>query len=132
MLADPENQRFDNSLNAEPRQGAESNMKIKSILQTGVMTALIAVGATLALAPTASAATQVGTPNLTRYCQQNVGQVWYAKTYSLTNPYNWNCTNSYTNGMVRIDVNKACRQQFGAGAYANTVSSNPNGWRCFK
>lgn len=107
-------------------------MRGKFLVKVGIIASLIAGGTMLGVAAPASAATIVGTPNLTSYCKTNVGSVWYAQTYSLTSPYYWRCTNSYTHGQVQIDVNKACRQQFGANSSATVVANNPNGWRCVR
>lgn len=96
------------------------------------MVALLFLGGAVGLAAPASAATIVGTPNLTTYCKVNVGSVWYAASYNWSSPYGWRCTNVYTHGQVQIDVNKACRQQFGSGSYATVVAYRQDGWRCVR
>lgn len=106
-------------------------MRRKLWVEVGLVGSLL-LGGALGLAAPAAAATVVGTPNLTSYCRVNVGSVWYAVTYDLSSPYAWRCTNSYTHGQVQIDVNKACRQQFGAGSSAVVVAHRSDGWRCVR
>lgn len=96
-----------------------------------VLVALVLVGGSVVgVSAPASAATIVGTPNFNTYCKTNLGSVWYAFTQSQISPYYWRCTNTYTRAIVGIDVNKACRQQFGNGAYGTVVANNRDGWRC--
>lgn len=102
------------------------------LARAALVAALVAGALTLVTPSPAHAATQLGTPNFTTYCKVNVGSVWYPVTQSLSSPYAWRCTNSYTRALVSIDVNKACRQQFGAGAYASVAYYSPYGWRCYR
>ncbi|MFF3026454.1 hypothetical protein [Microbacterium sp. NPDC057944] len=106
--------------------------KSNLLIRAAVIASLVVGGLAFGAASPASAATIVGTPNLTAYCKVNVGAVWYAQTQSLVSPYYWRCTNSATHALIQIDVNKACRQQFGTTSYAIVVANNPNGWRCVR
>ncbi|KTR93792.1 hypothetical protein NS220_11145 [Microbacterium testaceum] len=103
---------------------------MKKMMRTFLIALVVIGGSVLGVSAPASAATILGTPSFNTYCKTNVGSVWYPVTQSFSSPYYWRCTNSYTHALLSIDVNKACRQQFGNGAYGIVVANNPNGWRC--
>lgn len=111
------------------------------VLMSLVMTAGFLVLSALA-APSASAASRLGGISLGSYCMRtvNVGDV--SREYLVENhARGWRCIDSMWIGApfgwatyrVRgMDLNHACRLQYGGQAYAVLEQNHARGWACYR
>lgn len=85
------------------------------------------VGLLLMLMPAAASAAVLGSPNLGGYCnfKHRTNVLFSAGPLNLFSAYSWRCTLPSAIPVDGIDVNAACRLQYGGGAYGFTT--NP-GW----
>jgi hypothetical protein len=93
---------------------------------------LLAATATAVGAAPALAATDLGGINVQAYCSTN----YPGSSAQLVAPYDassWRCFVPSPNGIwVAVNMNLACIQQYGSGAYAAAGSGNPYSWRCWR
>lgn len=104
--------------------------------------AIVAASLCLSLAavPVASAATQLGGTSLIGACKAfwwDVPGTARVYTYAPHDAGTWVCTwKSQLDGRwvtTGFDMNRVCRWQYGAGAYARALDwSNKYSWRCFR
>jgi hypothetical protein len=90
------------------------------------------IGATvLSGAQNASATTILGGVNMQAACNtQYPGFGLTAKPLDTHNAYSWRCTAPWDNTRG-IDVNAACANQYGGGAYSHLLDpGNAYSWRC--
>src|SRR5262245_3627351 len=106
-------------------------MTIRRVVAAGMLTlATAAAGVALAQEP-ADAATRLGGVDVERVCQFDYGYHAYVAYWSA---YGWRCNpvpgEPYYKGLDKnADLNKACRLQYGAGAYATFSDvNNPYSW----
>jgi hypothetical protein len=102
-------------------------------------TAAVTIGAVVALpalqAPHASASTRLGGVNVEAECQFAYGYHAYVAYWSA---YGWRCNpvpgNVYYKGLDKsVDMNLACRLQYGSGAFASASDAgNPYSWSCYR
>jgi hypothetical protein len=100
--------------------------------------ALVTVGAAalpaLQSSP-ASASTRVGGVNVEAECQFSYGYHAYVAYWSA---WGWRCNpvpgNAYYKGLdENVDMNLACRLQYGSNAFASASDSgNPYSWSCYR
>lgn len=117
-------------------------MSAKKRLASFVAAVALASGGLFVMAPKAEAATNLGGVDLRSHCRATLGgSHTYVENRSPYNAYSWKCwygnqLNWWTfrwAGPYSIDVNAACRRQYGGGAWAYTSnSSNPYSWRCYR
>lgn len=94
------------------------------------------------MAPPASAASRLGGINLNSYCQRTVSPGDASIAYLVeNNAWGWRCVDSMWMGApfgwatyrVRgMDLNYACRLQYGGGAYAVLEQNHARGWACYR
>jgi hypothetical protein len=107
----------------------------------GTLLAVLALSGTCLFATASPAsASSWGSVNVSRYCSYNYGLQAYDPFYGA---YNWSCgywtLEVKTGGTWKwvprygVDMNLACRQQYGAGAYAYLVEPRTGySWFCFQ
>ena len=110
-------------------------------LRTAAVAVTVASGVALT-APPASAASRLGGINLNSYCQRTVELGNASIAYLVeNNARGWRCVDSMWMGApfgwatyrVRgMDLNYACRLQYGAGAYVVLEQNNARGWVCYR
>ena len=101
--------------------------------------AAITIGAVAALpaiqAPPASASTRLGGVNVENECQFAYGYHAYVAYWSA---FGWRCNPVPGNPYYKIldksvDMNQACRLQYGGGAFASySDAGNPYSWSCYR
>ncbi len=94
------------------------------------------------MAPSASAATRLGGISLGLYCQKTVNPGDGSVARLLENhARGWRCLDSVWVGppfgwatyKVRgMDLNHACRLQYGNGAYVKLEQNHARGWVCYR
>jgi len=96
-------------------------------------TAGLSMGAAVLAAAPASAATQLGGVSMQQACnQQYPGMGLTATVTNASSAYSWRCRSPWGYS-GQINVNSACANQYGAGAYSNALNpSDPYSWRCFR
>lgn len=91
--------------------------------------AVLAMGI-MAGGATAANATDSGV-SVANYCARNVssGTAAPSKATNINNRWDgWRCGTRA--GLVGVDMQRACQQQYGSRARAVTVDQTANGWRC--
>jgi hypothetical protein len=110
-----------------PRRG----LRRGALIALGVLG--ISLGSSLATAAPASAATIIGGVDMQRACtKQYPGMGLTAVVLDGNNAYSWKCRSpwGYTGG---INVNAACGEQYGGGAYSTVLNPrDPYSWRCVR
>ena len=94
------------------------------------------------MAPSASAATRLGGVNLGSYCQRTVNPGDASIDFLVeNNAYGWRCADSAWSGapfgwvtyqLRGMDLNHACRLQYGNGAYVELEQNHAQGWVCYR
>lgn len=105
------------------------------------VTAIVTSGLAI-VAPPASAATRLGGINLGAYCQRTVNPGDASIPYLFENhARGWRCVDSAWAGppigwvtyrFREMDLNHACRLQYGGGAYAVLEQNHARGWACYR
>ncbi|WP_145503150.1 hypothetical protein [Streptomyces sp. CFMR 7] len=101
-----------------------------------------AASALAVMAPPASAATRLGGINLGAYCQRTVppGDASVARLIE-NHARGWRCADSMwtdapfgwvTYRLREMDLNHACRLQYGGSAYAVLEQNHAQGWACYR
>jgi len=106
--------------------------RIAARFLTSSLAAFAVCLAAVAGSPPASAAT-LGSPNLGGYCNFKHGTnvLFSAGPLNLFDAYSWRCTLPPGSPVDGIDVNAACRWQYGNGAYGYTTNRNwAHSWQC--
>ena len=100
---------------------------IKLLLGVAAVSAALVAPA----ADQASASTRLGGVDMQRACDtQYPGFGLAARVLDQHNAYSWRCVAPWDNTRG-IDVNRACANQYGGGAYAGLGDSrNPYSWYC--
>jgi hypothetical protein len=109
--------------------------------RAAIVAAILALGLGATAAP-ASAATRLGGVNLGSYCQRTVSPGNASVPYLVENhARGWRCVDSRWMGIrfgwatyqVRgMDLNHACRLQYGGNAYAVLEQNHARGWACYR
>jgi hypothetical protein len=101
---------------------------VKRMLLTAALAASLALVGT---ATEAAAATRLGGVDMQRACdKQYPGFGLQAVVLDQNNAFSWRCAAPWDNTRG-IDVNKACAEQYGPGAFAGLDSvRNPYSWFC--
>lgn len=110
---------------------------------TAVANAAAIAGGALSGAGIASAAKELGGVNIQRWCASTQHAV--LATTSVTRgsgAYSWRCVYRYDTGLPGasnktvqegVDMNAACRLQYGNGAWSKPLNPNDaNSWRCYR
>ncbi len=116
-------------------------MGLRKWLRTAAVTVMVTSGLAV-MAPSASAATRLGGINLGAYCQKtvNLGDASVARLVE-NHARGWICVDSMWIGppfgwatyRVRaMDLNHACRLQYGGKAYAKLEQNHARGWACYR
>ncbi|MFF5638275.1 hypothetical protein [Streptomyces sp. NPDC012825] len=116
-------------------------MGVWNWLRAAAVTAIAMTGLTV-VAPPASAATRLGGINLSAYCQKTVnpGDASIARLVE-NHARGWRCVDSMWMGApfgwatynVRgMDLDHACRLQYGGGAYKVLEQNHAQGWACYR
>lgn len=102
--------------------------------------ALLFVFVVALVAPTsASAATTLGGVSVAKYCAANVasGVLAPSQATNINNRWDgWRCGTRW--GLVTVDMNKACRQQYPKSwfwqkdAYSGRIGNGMYDWRCYR
>jgi hypothetical protein len=110
-------------------------------LRAGLLVMVVAVGVTVT-APAASAKTRLGGIDLQRYCSSTVPQGFdTSKIYLRQNhARGWVCLDAKWIGAPigwaqvprSLDLNRACRMQYGKGAYVELEQNHAQGWKCYR
>lgn len=109
-------------------------------LRAGLVLVVVATAA-IAAAPAASAATRLGGIDLQRYCTDTAPVGWVSKIVLVENhARGWRCQDSTYYGapigwisvLRSLDLNQACRMQYGQGAYAVLEQNHAQGWKCYR
>lgn len=116
-------------------------MGARNWLSAAAVTVMVTSGSAFT-APPASAATRLGGIDLGAYCQRtvNAGDASVARLVE-NHARGWRCVDSMWVGppfgwatyRVRdMDLNHACRLQYGNGAYAVLEQNHAQGWACHR
>lgn len=94
----------------------------------GVIT--LVAGTVLIGALPASATTDLGGVNIAQYyCDPVYGQI--SQTVNINNQWDgWRCARGAS--LYGVNMNQACNNQYGGGAWANHTSSSMYSWRCYR
>lgn len=116
-------------------------MRSRNFLRAAAVAISIASAMTF-MAPSASAATRLGGISLGLYCQKTVNPGDGSVARLLENhARGWRCLDSVWVGppfgwatyKVRgMDLNHACRLQYGNGAYVKLEQNHARGWVCYR
>ncbi|WP_432008720.1 hypothetical protein [Streptomyces bacillaris] len=116
-------------------------MNARNWLSAAAVT-VTAAAALAVMAPPASAATRLGGINLGAYCQKTVapGDASVARLVE-NHARGWRCIDSMWMGapfgwatyrVREMDLNHACRLQYGGSAYAVLEQNHAQGWACYR
>lgn len=116
-------------------------MGLRNWLSAAAVTVIVTSGLAV-MAPSASAATRLGGINLGAYCQKTVapGDASVARLVE-NHARGWRCVDSMWMGapygwatyrVREMDLNHACRLQYGGGAYAKLEQNHAQGWACYR
>jgi hypothetical protein len=142
--------RFTPNLSIVERRTLKQNRKarrLSRVIVTGVATAAALFGSTLLTATPAEAATPLGGVDMQRACRTQYPSGWgltahvsdwknsaFGSTGYANDPdnaYTWRCWAPWDHRTYSIDVNRACVNQYGRGAYAGLGNStDPYSWYC--
>jgi hypothetical protein len=116
-------------------------MGARNWFRVAIAAAIVASGLGATAAP-ASAATRLGGINLNSYCMRTVNPGDASKAILVANhARGWRCMDSMWIGApfgwatyrVRdMDLNHACRLQYGGRAYAVLEQNHARGWVCYR
>jgi hypothetical protein len=103
-------------------------MRKAAVLSLGVL----GMGmAGVAISTPAHAATILGGIDVQRQCQIQFWRPTDARLLDVHNAYSWRCYSSYTWNYYSVDMNGACVNQYGNGAYSIVLNtSDAYSWRC--
>jgi hypothetical protein len=108
-----------------------NDQRVRRAVLIGLGSIGLALGAAATLAPTASAATIIGGINVAQQCRVQEWRPLEARLLDAHNAYSWRCYSPYTGNYYGVNMNAACLNQYGSGAYAIVLNtSDPYSWRC--
>lgn len=112
----------------------------KRMLISAVAALGVTLGAVSIAAVPAEAAVRLGGIDVQLYCMKNVpsGNFYVVSKALIVNPFyhGWRC-GMVNSGLVRVDMDKACRQQYPAKPFQPVAYALRNGdgiydWACFR
>ncbi|KAA2252268.1 hypothetical protein F0L68_36670 [Solihabitans fulvus] len=88
-------------------------------------------GGAVAMATPASAATIIGGIDVGQQCSVQTWRPLEARLLDPNNAYSWRCYSKWTQNYYGVDMDGACRNQYGAGAFSVVLDpNNAYSWRC--
>lgn len=91
----------------------------------------LAIGPIAAVAPAASASTIIGGIDIAQQCRVQEWRPLETRLLDAHNAYSWRCYSPYTGNYYGVNLNAACGNQYGAGAFAVVLNTaDPYSWRC--
>ncbi|GAA0591235.1 hypothetical protein GCM10010174_02900 [Kutzneria viridogrisea] len=91
----------------------------------------LGTAAVIATAAPASAATIIGGIDVARQCQVQERRPLEVRLLDSGNPYSWRCYSPYTGNYYSVNMNAACVNQYGSGAFPVVLDPhNAYSWRC--
>jgi hypothetical protein len=105
---------------------ATRSHRVRRAVIIGVGSVGLALGAAATIAPTASAAVILGGVDIAKQCRPLETRLLDAH-----NAFSWRCYSSRTGNYYSVNLDAACADQYGPGAFAVVLNtSDPYSWRC--